>query len=210
MVEICVLDHHRMRSRLIYLTFMSIWLIVTRSNIRSLAHPTHTRSLIDVMSDNTILSSPFFRHDIIDKAITVTSPSDHKTMLALLASKIRLYEDDLALPTPPSSESELMGNLLQTRIRYTRYLITDVQLNKAESEASKLLQYCRDIDRRNEREQHGLPPRDPQTVELANRTQVIVLDLLVEIDGSLGKQGRVRRWMEQKSKLVERIGESTT
>ena len=149
------------------------------------------------MADQTIIASPFFRHDVIDKVILATPSSDHKTMLALLASKIRLCEDDLASASPPPDG---MQKLLASRTRYAKLLLEDVQVGKAESEASRLLQYCRDVDRRHEQEAYSA---DIHTAALY--TQLTCLDMLKEIDESLGKQGRVKRWIEQRAKLLDRM-----
>jgi len=118
-------------------------------------------------------------------------------MLALLASKIRLCEDDLASASPPCDGVQ---KLLSSRTRYAKLLLEDIQVGKAESETSRLLQYCRDIDRRHEQEVYSA-----DTVAAALHTQLECLEMLREIDESLGKQGRVKRWIEQKAKLLDRM-----
>lgn len=149
------------------------------------------------MADQTILASPFFRHEVIDKVIAQTPSTDRKTTLALLASKVRLCEDDLT-----ATSSDKVGDiekLLQARVAYAKCLMEDVQIGKAEAEALKLLELGKNIER-----QTGETQYPDRTIEAARDTQLYALELLREIDESLGKQGRVRRWTEQKAKLLER------
>ena len=149
------------------------------------------------MADQTILASPFFRHEVIDKVIAQTPSTDRKTTLALLASKVRLCEDDLTAARTDKSAS--IEALLQFRVAYAKGLMEDVQIGKAEAEALKLLELSKNIERQN-----GETEYPSRTIQKARDTQIYALDLLREIDESLGKQGRVKRWTEQKAKLLER------
>jgi hypothetical protein len=157
------------------------------------------------MADQTILASPFFRHEVIDKVIAQTPRTDVKTTLALLASKVRLCEDDLAAVTAGADKSTSIEKLLQVRVAYATCLMEDVQIGKAEAEALKLLEFGKGIERQNG--ETGYPNR---TIQVARDIQIYALDLLRDIDESLGKQGRVKRWTEQKARLLERAGSKAT
>lgn len=124
-----------------------------------------------------------------------------KTTLALLASKVRLCEDDLAATATSSGDDKprSIEKLLEARMAYATCLMEDVQIGKAEAEALKLLEFGKGIERQN-----GSTVYPHQTIQVARKTQVYALDLLREIDESLGKQGRVKRWDEQKAKVLER------
>jgi hypothetical protein len=125
-----------------------------------------------------------------------------KTTLALLASKVRLCcEEDLAATATSSGDDKPRNieKLLEARMAYATCLMEDVQIGKVEAEALKLLEFGKGIERQN-----GETEYPHRTIQVARKTQVYALDLLREIDESLGKQGRVKRWDEQKAKLLER------
>ena len=176
--------------------------LAPNSNI-PISAPAPSKSIPEPAANNPalIIASPFFRHEIIDQVISQTPGTDMKTTLALLASKVRLCEDDLAATATSSGDDKprSIEKLLEARMAYATCLKEDVQIGKAEAEALKLLEFGKGIERQN-----GSTVYPHQTIQVARKTQVYALDLLREIDESLGKQGRVKRWDEQKAKLLER------
>lgn len=173
--------------------------LAANSNV-PMSAPAPSKSIPEPAANNPalVIDSPFFRHEIIDKVISQTPGTDMKTTLALLASKVRLCEDDLATSSRDDKPRSI-EKLLEARMAYATCLMEDVQIGKAEAEALKLLEFGKGMERQN-----GETEYPHQTIQVARKTQVYALDLLREIDESLGKQGRVKRWDEQKAKVLER------
>lgn len=202
------------------------------------------------MTDSTILSSPFFKHEVIDRALEQAQsaeqpPCPPQRQLGLLAAKIRLLDDDLATSATASAaaaaaavattaqgsleqtskRNETLVKLMETKLTFALALWKDVQVKQAEGEAVKLLELSKSLSRagsstgiQNVKIKDPLmttpddstskpPPMDhtvcQDTVQLiAKHVQLRTLTLLEEIDESLGKAGRVKRWREQRARLM--------
>lgn len=201
------------------------------------------------MTDSTILSSPFFKHEVIDRALEQAQsaeqpPCPPQRQLGLLAAKIRLLDDDLAASATvfasaaaavattaqgsveqTSKRNETLVKLMETKLTFALALWKDVQVKQAEGEAVKLLELSKSLSRpssstgiQNVKIKDPLmttpddstskpPPMDhtvcQDTVQLiAKHVQLRTLTLLEEIDESLGKAGRVKRWREQRARLM--------
>jgi hypothetical protein len=131
---------------------------------------------------------------VIDNLIDQTALSNYQQTLPLLASKIRLYEDNIA--EPGSDKSKIMRQLLQSCLAFAKTLLADGQTGKAESEALRLVDRCKGVVRQTTQEY------DRTTIDTAKTVQYLSLDILEEVDNSLGKVARAKRWKDQKARLT--------
>lgn len=144
---------------------------------------------------NTVLSSPFLNHKIVDALLLKIPAQDHKQRIALLASKIHLLEQDSKISSSLSPASTLV--LAQHQFQYIQELHADGQSAMAESECTNLSRSCKDA------EKHFRSTGDEKVIADLQKIRIEVLKVLEEIDGIAGKEGRVKRWREQRKVLED-------
>jgi len=150
------------------------------------------------MTDATAVNSPFLTHTVIDRLIASTPQTDTTGLIRLLAAKIHLLEKDIGLQPTSSTitgRRKLLEVLLVTRLIYCQRLLEDGQLDAAELEATKLVESSKKTARSVDMQDDGKFGDEVRKVHIG------ALKVLEDVDASLGREGRVKRWKEQRERL---------